>query len=932
MAEFARAQVDSVLKRVLELPAGERKRFLDETCDRDTDLRRAVDRLLEDCESEDPLLEPGAGAGGPLWEALARDYSAAFTFEAGERIGAYRIVRVLGRGGMATVYLAERADGQFEQTVALKVLDISRDFDSLAMRFAQERRILAKLEHPNIARLIDGGATRTGQPYVVMEYVDGEPIDEYCDRRRLRVEDRITLFADVAGAVQYAHGYLIVHRDIKPSNILVTGNGEPKLLDFGIAKLLDAGSTAPVTRSALHPMTPEYASPEQVRGELLTTASDVYQLGYLLYWLLTGCSPYSSGRASVAAMVHAICSVEPLRPSMAFTGLPENAAVAIGDLCAARSTTAERLKRRLAGDLDNILLTALDKDPARRYPSAFHLRDDLRRHLAGLPVMARKDTFGYRARKFINRHRAGVAASVLAVFSLAGGFGVALWQAQEKAREAANAEEVTTFMLSLFERADPELPRDEDAMTVLELLEQGSDRVENELSGQPATQAQLFKVLGDVFLRLGAHDRALVELERALTLTRTHVGHAEPAVADILHEMGHAHDRNGDFEEGARLHRQALDLRERRFGKKHEDVVASMGSLGSALVWSGEPAEGERMLRDALELGQEIYGSEHQQISAIRQKLAESLRVQGKHDEAESHIREAVRLDRLLLGPDHAYLASALDALSALLNQQGDHVESAEAAREALAIRQRALGPEHPSLAHALTSLGGAMHNQAKFDEAAEYYRQALSIQRKAFGNDNIRVAHGLLSLATTLQARSDFGQALAAVEEALAIFSRLPGEHRLWVAVGHQIRGVLMYEQGRLDEAEADLVLAHDMIVAAWGDEHPQMGNVYADYGKVLFAGRRLDAAESAFRSALDIRRSQFGDASMFAADTRVWLARCMVEGGRLAEAEPLLLESYPVLVDALGADYPDSVAARETLVRLYTEWGRPEQAAQFR
>jgi eukaryotic-like serine/threonine-protein kinase len=934
LAEVARDEIDAVLKRVLELPSTARERFLDDTCERDSDLRQAVERLLKNAEdADDPLLQPGAGASGPLWEALASEYTSAFLFEPGERIGAYRVVRTVGRGGMATVYLAERADGQFEQAVALKVLDVSRDFESLSARFAQERRILAKLEHPNIARLIDSGATRSGQPYVVMEYVDGEPVDQYCDRQRLSIEQRIRLFMHVASAVQYAHGHLIVHRDIKPSNILVTTSGEPKLLDFGIAKLLGADDAAPVTRSAVHPMTPEYASPEQVRGELLTTASDVYQLGYLLYHLLTGRSPYACDRRNVAAVIHAICDVEPGRPSALVTGPHDPGKVAnrVDEVSVGRATTIERLRRRLAGDLDNILMMALSKDPARRYPSASHFRDDLRRHLEGLPVTARQDSFGYRTRKFISRHRAGVAATVLGILSLTVGFSVALWQAQEKAAEAANAEEVTNFMLSLFEQADPELPRAGDAMTVLDLLEQGSVRVEEELARQPETRASLFKVLGAVFLRVGAYERALVELDRSMELARTHFGPEDPRVADILHEMGHAHDRIGNFEEGGRLHRQALDLREKSFGNEHKDVASSMRSLGNSLIWTGDYAGGEQLLRDALALGISIYGPEHQQVAATLDKLAEALRLQGKHDEAEAYIREAVRQERLLLGPDHVYLASSLGSLSALLNQKGDYLESAEVAREALAIRQRALGVEHPSVADSMVNVAGALYNQARFDEAADYYRQALSIQRKVHGHDNMRVAHSLLTLASTLQAGSDFEEALASVEEALEILSRLPEENHLWVASGHQIRGVLLYEQGRLDEAEADLVLARDIIVGTWGGKHPQMGNVFADYGKILLARHRVDEAESAFRSSLEIRREQFGEANMFVADVKAWLARCMLEDGRLAEAEPLLLESYPVLAESLGADYPDTVAARQALVALHTRLDKPLQAAKY-
>ena len=359
MARLARTQVDELLKRALELPQEERERFLDKTCG-ESDLRRAVEQMLKAAEAPDDLLRPGGGASGPIWEAMARECPpAAFEFVAGDRIGSWRVVRVLGRGGMATVYLAERADGQFEQRAALKVLDVSRNFDALVARFTQERRILARLEHPNIARMIDGGATRTGQPYVVMEYVDGEPIDRHCDRLRLGLEERIRLFTRVANAVQDAHAHLIVHRDIKPSNILIDAGGEPKLLDFGIAKLLAPEGAAAETRSALHPMTPEYASPEQVRGEPLTTASDVYQLGFLLYYLLTGRSPYNADRRNIAAMIQAICQSEPARPSASTTSRAVGGIHAGRETAAARSTTPERLRRRLWGDLDTILLTTM---------------------------------------------------------------------------------------------------------------------------------------------------------------------------------------------------------------------------------------------------------------------------------------------------------------------------------------------------------------------------------------------------------------------------------------------------------------------------------------------------------------------------------------------------------------------------------------------
>jgi serine/threonine-protein kinase len=933
MTEFARAQIDSVLKRALELPDDERARFLDETVGRDPALGRVVLRMLRDCENDDEsLLQPGRGASGPVWEALARDYSAAFVFEPGERLGAYRVARVLGRGGMATVYLAERADGQFEQTVALKVLDMSRDFDGLAVRFAQERQILARLEHPNIARLIDGGSTRSGQPYVVMEFIDGQPIDSYCDRRKLTIDQRIKLFSKVADAVQYAHGHLIVHRDIKPSNILVTDSGEPKLLDFGIAKLLDPGSAAPVTRSAIHPMTPEYASPEQVRGEPLTTGSDVYQLGFLLYHLLTGRSPYSSDRRNVAAMVQAICNVEPLPPS-AVVVLPPGRTKEDADFqletSIARGTTVDRLQRQLAGDLDNILLTALQKEPARRYTSVFQLCEDLRRYLDGLPVSARRATAGYRARKFIRRNAAGVAAAVLVAISLAAGSGVALWQAQEKAQEAAHAEAVTAFVLSLFEQIDPEVSQGEP-MTVIELLEQGSVRVDQALKGQPGTQADLYRILGNVFVRTGAHERGIEELERALALQEARFGRSHPTVADLQADLGHAHARNADFAEASRFYRQALALREALFGRKHESVASSLTSLGDALIYD-DRVEGERLLREALALRQEIYGSEHPGIAATLEKLAGLLEVKGDLDEAEAHYREAVRQERIFLEPDHSHRASTLGALAALLAKRGKYTEAEAMAREALVIRQRVYGGDHPLVASSLSSLAAVLHNQARFDEAATHYRQALSIRRDRLGDENVTVAHGHLSLAASLHAKGDYAEAEASAGEALAIFSRLLGDNHLWVAITLQVRGGLLFELDRLDEAQTDLVRARDLTREIWGDEHFQMANVLVDYGKVLMARRRLPEAEAALRSAVDLRRKQYGPVSLFVADPMALLGRCLVERGQLAEAEPLLLESYPVLAAEVGLDYKETRNARRALRDLYTAWDKPTQAAQY-
>jgi eukaryotic-like serine/threonine-protein kinase len=411
MDEDRRRRIDALFCELLERPASERDALLEERCGDDAPLRAALERLLAAAEEEDGFLTPGGALQGAVWQTLSTGAGAAVP--APERIGAYRVLRELGRGGMSVVYLGERADGAFEQRVALKLVKPGADTEEVLQRFGQERQILATLAHPAIARLLDGGTTDSGRPYFVMELVEGEPIDAWCRARDASIEQRLGLLLGVCEAVQHAHERQIVHRDLKPSNILVEVHGQVKLLDFGIAKVLDPGTlpgVAPATRLALRPLTPEFASPEQVRGEAVTTASDVYQLGLLLYLLLTDRPPYRVEGEGSEALARAICDQVPLPPSSRLTG---------------------RHAWRLRGDLDNIVMTALRKEPERRYASAAELAADLRRHLAGEPVVARRDSVVYRLRKGLRRNAAALVAAASVAFA-AGIVGVTSWQNGER--------------------------------------------------------------------------------------------------------------------------------------------------------------------------------------------------------------------------------------------------------------------------------------------------------------------------------------------------------------------------------------------------------------------------------------------------------------------------------------------------------------------
>ncbi|HYG63748.1 MAG TPA: serine/threonine-protein kinase, partial [Thermoanaerobaculia bacterium] len=523
-------RIDGLFAEALELPPDERQGFLAAACAGDDELRSEVESLLAaDAEGEEgaAFLEQPAGEWLDLDEAGGPE----------RRLGPYRLLRRLGAGGMGSVYLARRDDGLYEREVAVKILRSGLEGTGALHRFLAERQILARLEHPGIARLYDGGRTTGGRPFLVMELVDGLPLDEYCDRHRLGVEERLRLFVRICAAVQHAHQNLLVHRDLKPANILVTAEGEPKLLDFGIAKRLGpesadgADGSGPVTRTGLRVMTPSYASPEQVRGEAITTASDVYSLGVLLYELLAGRSPYRIAGGLPHEVERAICDDEPERPSQALLRIsgdrpPE-------EIAAARGTRPQALRRRLRGDLDTIVLEALRKEPRRRYGSAARLAEDIERHLRNLPVAARPDSLLYRTRKLLRRRRAAAIAVTLGAL-LALGFVLSLVeQGRRLARERDKARYALSFLVEAFKNADPYHTRGR-RLTAEEVLEQGAARVARDLHGRPEVQAAVLDAIGEVYLGQGRADAAAPLLERALAMRRQDPGAAPADLANTL--------------------------------------------------------------------------------------------------------------------------------------------------------------------------------------------------------------------------------------------------------------------------------------------------------------------------------------------------------------------------------------------------------------
>ncbi|HEX6900393.1 MAG TPA: serine/threonine-protein kinase [Thermoanaerobaculia bacterium] len=719
------------------------------------------------------LLASGAALEGPLWEAFCADLAAESPFRPGDRVGPWRVLEEIGRGGMSVVYLAERT-GDFHQRVALKVLDRAPCDREARGRFEQERQILARLQHPNIAALLDGGVDEaTGFPYIVMELVEGRPIHRYCDERRLAIDERLALFQVVARAVSHAHQRLVVHRDLKPSNVLVTTTGEVKLLDFGIAKLLDPGLAgawaAPPTRTALRLLTPEYAAPEQVRGEPVTTATDVYQLGLILHELLTGTRAHDLDQGSLAELERVVCSEETPRLSAAFSGRrpsPERIAAA-----AARGATANVLRRLLAGDLDVIAATALRKEPGRRYPSPADLAADLERHRSGLPVAARGDALSYRAGKFLRRHRLGMAAAAAVALSLVAGLGAALWQARAARLEARKATEVQDFLIDSFALATPRGAQGR-TVTARDLLDGATARIQA-LDDQPEVQAALLYAAGVSYRNLGLYDEALPPLERSLRLRRRLLGDRHAEVADSQYSLAVLLYRRGENDRAQALHRTALATRRALLPEEDTRIADSLASLAAVL---GEEPEAERLLEEALAIRRRGPKADLSQAGAILNQLGMIRIGQGRLDESERLYREAVDIQRRTLGDLHPLTTSSLHNLAVLLRKRGRLEESEALFREVLRIEEKLYEKGHPAMADTWGYLGHVLRDRGDVPGAEAAYRRSLEINRARRGPAHRATLSALRNLGRLLSEAGRPQEAGPLLKEALAGYRKVYG------------------------------------------------------------------------------------------------------------------------------------------------------------
>jgi len=747
------------------------------------------------------------------------------TLTAGERIGAYRVVREIGRGGMGSVYLAARADEEFDQRVAIKLVRRGMDTDEILRRFRAERQILAHLDHPNIAKLFDGGTTQDGRPYFVMEYVEGQPVDEYCDGRKLPTRERLELFRSVCSAVHFAHQNLVVHRDLKPGNILVTADGVPKLLDFGIAKLLDPDQEA-FTRADVRPMTPEYASPEQVRGEAITTASDVYSLGVLLYTLLTGHSPYRPATRDPQSLAKAICETDPPRPSSVVGRVAERkrpdgsvAELTPESVSHVRDGEERMLRRRLSGDLDNIVLMAMQKDPRRRYASVDQLSNDIGRHLEGLPVIARKDTLRYRARKFVGRHKAGVALAAAALLLIVG-FSVTvtiLWQ--QAVRERQKAEVVSGFLESIFTSSDPQEAQGEK-ITARELLDVGVKKIDQDLAGQPELRAALTQTMGRVYRGLGLYEQARQLLEKSLRLYRETLADDDLRIAYNLHNLASVLRDMSQNAAAEPLIREALAIQLKRGDTQNRDYAAGLTNLGAYYEEREELDKAQELYEKSLKIKKSLPKTDPEDLAKSLNNLGKLTQTRRDYKTAESYYQQSLEMRRKLAkGRPDPDVALALNNLATLREDQDDLTAAEALYQETLAMRRRLYKDDpSPKVAISLGNLGHIREAQGDAAGAEKFYREALAVADQTFGLDHPDRAIFVRNLASALLAQKKTSEAEARAREAVTVFrEKRPDSWRR--ADAESVLGSCLAAQGRFDEAEPLLVRSYQLLKEDDGD-----------------------------------------------------------------------------------------------------------------
>ena len=919
-------QVAELFDAVLELDEMAREHWLQQHCD-NAEIRNEVLALCRaDGEAQGILDSPDGSLAGALLEQLADPVSAM----PGTRIGAWKITDLLGEGGMATVWLGERCDGRYEQQVAIKCLKTLLAGPELSQRFERERQILANLEHPGIARLLDGGVSDDGVPYMVMERVRGESLIKACDKRGLNLDQRLHLFADICDSVQYAHQHLIVHRDLKPANILIDEQGRPHLLDFGIASLLDeaSGHSIPTRGFAL---TPEYAAPEQLKGKPVGVAADVYALGVILCEMLTG-----GQRPAVATDAD---------PSSDTGQWPSRLVFADGQ----HAAWARQRARKLRGDLDTIVLKCLRQQPDQRYASAAHLAWDVRNHLMHRPIAARRGRFSYRALLFARRHRAGLAAAAIVLAVLMTALVHSIHQTRRAEVALSESRAVQGFLLDLFENNVPT-----GAVSTLpdtrELLDRGAQRARTGFPGNPQLRTRMLATIGGIYRRLGQFDDARKLLDEAVSAGKPEAtGSDFTQEFEIRHELALLKSDQGQFVEAASMLEDILAER-RRLGARGKPLAAALRELGRVRSEQGQHANaiallseavaelqnsddttlaeladarsdlGEVLLRSddytqaipilriALEEKTRAYGSVHGQVNTTASTLAAALRHAQRYEEAGRLLRDVVESDARIFQTPHPDVAQHLNNLGTVLDLAWHPLEARDNLQKAQAMYRELFGQNHPQTAIATSNLADVENKIGHYAVAEPLQREVLKQFLASYGANHYNVAVAQNNLARSLADLGQWHEARQLAEASMKLKQKLRGDSDRSIAPALATLAQIERQTGRLDAARSNLEQVLQLETAGQSSDSPKVLAYRTDLAEVL-------CLESQQTEALAMLDTVLGNPEL--AESRAPLQRartlsvqgdCLERDAHVGEAKAVWREALKLRKDRLPDDFPDS------------------------
>lgn len=822
-------RIETIIDTALTLHGDERTEYIAKVCSDDDRLMAEVYSILRSVDEAERVrfLEQAYDDNRELINDLSdHPQEAGHTFQRyiGRQIGPFKIAEFLGSGGMGAVFKAARADGQFRQEVAVKLVREGLRREEAIRRFRLEQDILANLNHPNIARLYDGGMTDDGIPYLVMEFIDGIPVNQYCDENRLTLNERLTLFKDICGAVQFAHANLVVHRDLKAQNIYVTPDGMVKILDFGVAKLLDTGLTEHTlleTRPGQKFWTPQYAAPEQVAGELVTTATDIYALGVLLHKLLTDTYPLDLEGKSLAEIEKTIKEISPSFPSQSFSSL------------SSRKKSAERRKanvseivKKLQGDIDAIVLKSIRKEPEYRYASVSQLIEDIERYQTGNPLIARQGTLKYRTAKFFRRHRTGLAAAAIFLISAIGFTGFYTWQIAEERNiaqlERDKSEQVTEYISNIFLKAHPDNAQG-DTLNIFDLLDLGSSEIESTLEDEPEVQAAMMDVMGQVYLGMGMLDEAKELFQKEIDILEEHVGREHADVARGMYGLGQVLWQEGKYEEADSLNRKTLALQTKLLDENHQDVILTMNDLATVWYMQSRYAEAESLFQHLLPMSEDIYGDSSNTYLMHLNNLANSQFNQGKYEEGRHHLQRILDIREALLGKNHPDVAFSMDNLAFTLYTMGEYEEAAAKAGEALSIQRRVLGDNHPNIPWTINTVASSLMELGHLDSAEVLLNQGLEIRKETLGEEHsdLVLSYNALAKVELLQLNHEAAEIHA--RKAYELSSELLGPKHRWTAVALHNIGLALNLKGDKEKAITTLREAVALLEEILGTDHPQ-------------------------------------------------------------------------------------------------------------